>query len=333
MKLLIMQLIILVFLLIAIIVFLRENRAYKKEERISRYAINPITKHDDSIFDTLFNKYLDLVKRLRFIEKVYLFKLIAGMYEKYVSYGEKEKTQAIDYVIHKLFISLLFVTITVVSLAVQGKVANVIQIVLSFIVGFFILDLYLIISKRRRVKKIENQMLRAVIIMNNAFKAGKSTIQAVEIASLELEEPLSQEFKKIYLDMKYGLEIDAVFERFARRINIPSARYISSSLTILNKTGGNIVNVFSSIERTLFDKKKLEEDLKNSTASSKLVVIILALMPIVLVSVIASLNKEYFNPLFSSFLGYIILSLIILIFVGYIYALIRVAKVVIINEK
>ena len=38
--------------------------------------------------------------------------------------------------------------------------------------------------------------------------------------------------------------------------------YLSSSLTILNRTGGNIVAVFDSIEKTLFDKKKLKEELK-----------------------------------------------------------------------
>ena len=49
--------------------------------------------------------------------------------------------------------------------------------------------------------------------------------------------------------MKYGLSVDTVFERFARRVKLQEAVYVSSSLTVLNKTGGNIVEVFSSIEK------------------------------------------------------------------------------------
>ena len=120
--------------------------------------------------------------------------------------------------------------------------------------------------------------------MNNCFKAGKSTLQALKVASDELPYPLGDEFKKMYLDMKYGLSIDTVFERFARRVNIDEAIYLSSSLTILNKTGGNIVEVFSSIERTLFDKKKLKEEMKNISAALKVVVIILSIIPIILFS-------------------------------------------------
>ena len=65
----------------------------------------------------------------------------------------------------------------------------------------------------------------------------------------------------MHQEMKYGLSVDVVFDRFAKRMNLEEAEYLSSSLTILNRTGGNIVAVFNSIEKTLFDKKKLNEEL------------------------------------------------------------------------
>ena len=135
---------------------------------------------------------------------------------------------------------------------------SIYELIINYFIGYYLLDIYLFFDYKRQIRLIENELLRAIIIMNNAFKAGKSTLQAVEIASLELPEPICDEFKKMYLDMKYGLSVDTVFERFAKRVNLEEAVYLSSSLTILNKTGGNIVEVFSSIERTLFDKKKIK---------------------------------------------------------------------------
>ena len=217
--------------------------------------------------------------------------------------------------------------LTIISVNLQGKFVTLFQLVVSFIIGFYILDIYLVISNRINKKKIENDMLRAIIIMNNAFKSGKSTIQAVEIASKKLPKPISIEFERIYGEMKYGLSIDTVFNRFAKRVNIEEAEYLSSSLTILNRTGGNIVAVFDSIEKTLFDKKKLKEDLKNSTTVSKLVVKILLFVPIIFVLIIYLLNPSYFKPFFESSLGYVLLLIILIMFIIYAYLLDKIVKV------
>ena len=82
-------------------------------------------------------------------------------------------------------------------------------------------------------------------------------MQAIETVKNELEGPIALEFQKISLDISYGLSLDTVFNRFYNRVQVEDAKYIASSLTLLNKTGGNIVKVFSMIEKSFFDKKKL----------------------------------------------------------------------------
>ena len=163
--------------------------------------------------------------------------------------------------------------------------------------------------------------------MNNAFKSGKSTVQAVEIASKKLPKPIGYEFEKINEEMKYGLSIDTVFDRFAKRVGTEEALYLSSSLTILNKTGGNIIAVFDSIEKTLIDKMKLKEELKNLTVVSKLVVRILLVVPILFVLIIYLLNPDYFDPFFQSSVGYIMLISIFVMFIIYAYLLSKIVEV------
>lgn len=315
--------VILIFAFIAIItLFIRINNAYKLEKRIAKYSVR-YKNNDLALVDKVFRKYLLFVKGQR--KKIRkLFPTLTKMYDKY-SVGSVYKAE--DYITHKLFISLVFIILTIISMSIQGKFVTLLQIIISLLIGFYILDIYLIIVSKINKKKIENDMLRAIIIMNNAFKSGKSTIQAVEIASKKLPKPIGYEFERIYEEMKYGLSIDAVFNRFAKRVNIEEAEYLSSSLTILNKTGGNIVAVFDSIEKTLFDKKKLKEDLKNSTTVSKLVVRILLFVPIIFVGIIYLLNPAYFNPFFDSPLGYLLLVIIILMFIIYAYLLDRIVKV------
>jgi len=317
--------VVLIFSFISIItIFLRFNNAVKLEKRIAKYSVK-YNKNifDLSFFDKFFQKYLFFVKKQRKKVKK-LFPSLVKKYDKYAIVGD---FKAVDYVIHKIVISMLFGLLALITIGLQGKLVSIFQLLFSMLFGFYVIDISLYIEKKINKKKIENDMLRAIIIMNNAFKSGKSTIQAVEIASKKLPKPLGNEFKKIYEEMKYGLSIDMVFDRFAKRVDIEEAKYLSSSLTILNKTGGNIVAVFNSIEKTLFDKKKLKEELKNSTTVSNLVVKILLFVPIIFILIIYFLNPNYFEPFFASPLGYLLLGIIIVMFIIYAYLLEKIAKV------
>lgn len=316
------RILLIVVAVILVILLLKLYKAIRFERRIARYSLEMYDSYELSYSDKLLEKYKKMVSRF---QNNKILTKYSSKYEKYIPVGESIK--AVQFIINKLVIACCFVALIIISYIIQGKLVGFIPFLLYFILGYYLYDVFLVVSKRRRKAKIKNDMLRAVIVMNNAFKAGKSTLQAVEIASRDLPQPIAREFKKIYQDMSYGLSVDVAFMRFAKRIQLEEATYIASSLTILNKTGGNIINVFSSIERTLFDKKKLESDLKNSAAASNLVVKVLMVIPILFVILIYVVSPGYFEPLFASTLGYIILFIIWLMFVIYIYLLNKIMKV------
>ena len=169
-------------------------------------------------------------------------------------------------------------------------------------------------------------MLKAIIIMNNSFKSGLSIMQAIYMVSDELEGPISDEFRKMYIDISFGLDMDMVFERFAKRVNTEEARYITTSLSVLNKTGGNIVQVFASVERNAFTRKKLKEELGALASSAKAIYRILVAIPPLLSGIILLLNPNYFKPLFNTTIGMCILLLILFIYIAYIIIIKRIVE-------
>ena len=324
--LLFIRLILIIIVVIIIDFILKLNKAMKIDRRVSRYSTSSIIDDDNSIGDIIYRKYNRIIRKFRKNAKKYnLLNKESLKYDKYVSVGETK--QLIDFIIIKLFIGICFVLLIIVSLAINGKVISFLGMIIGFVVGYYIYDIYLYFSIKRRRNKIKNDMFRAVIIMNNAFKAGKSVLQAVEIASNDLPKPISIEFKRIYQDLVFGLSSEVAFTRFFKRVNLEEAKYLSSSLTILSKTGGNIVAVFNSIEKTLFDRKKLEEDLKNSTGASNLIVKVLMGIPFIFVFIIYILSPTYFNPLFDSVLGYFLIFIIVIMFSIYVYLLNKIMKV------
>ena len=321
--------IVLVIILFVIIVYvIRISKANRKAKRISRYSIEPVVNNYSSYSDRILNNYYKFIKKMRvYIKKSFYLKKSAKKYEKYVSYNNHNVIEGVDFITTKFVIAIVFTVFTTFSQVFSKRLLNSFDFVINFVIGYFILDIYLHFSYKKKKKKMATDLLRAVIVMNNAFKSGKSTLQAIKITSDELEGPLKDEFKKMYLDMKYGLSVDTVFDRFAKRVGIDEAVYLSSSLTILNKTGGNIVEVFSSIERTLFDKKKLDEELKNISSVPKMIVKVLIAVPIIFAIVIYFLDPTFFAPLFDSVLGYMIVGILLIMFIIYILLLMRVLRI------
>lgn len=324
---LIIEIVIVMILFIIITLSVKLVISKKKVKRVSFYAMEPI--HDNSIplTDRLIKVYFSLLSKCRkYIKRVDYFNRKARKYDKYIKYKHRDNITSIDFITNKLVIMVLFLILAIIS-SIFTTGINLFALVIDAIIGWYLLDIFLVIYYKRQTKLIENELLRSIIVMNNAFKSGKSTLQALKIASLELPEPISDEFKKMYLDMKYGLSVDTVFDRFAKRVNLEEATFLSSSLTILNKTGGNIVLVFSSIERTLFDKKKLNEELKNISAGPNMIIKVLFIIPIIFTLIIYILNPEYFNPLFESTLGYMIVGIIVVMFIIYVLLLKRITKI------
>lgn len=328
MNIFIIQTIIMVLLAFIIFYLILYNNSLKLEKRISKYSIESIKNDSVSLFDLIYNEYKKLIDYLtKMFNKSVIIKKYASKYNKYITYENDKDIVAMDYVSNKVLICILFILIIIFARIIEGIFPSFIDLLISSLLGFFSIDIYFKFYDYIKKKQIEQDLLNAIIIMNNAFRSGRSTMQAIEIVAKELKGPISQEFKKMHLEISYGLSLDVVFERFSKRIESEEVSYITSSLSILNKTGGNIIKVFSSIEKMLFNKRKLKQEMKSLTSSANMISKILLIMPFVFVAVISLLNPTYFTPLFNTSLGNILLIIIVIIYALYAFIVNKIMKV------
>lgn len=322
---LIIQALLIITLLYFMINLLKLSRVMRLEKRINRYAINTLNDNDISFFDEvyiLFNKYKKFLSRR--LGKSSFFTKTSKRYEKYVLDNE---TKAMDFVAAKVMLALTFLIIVIISNAFWNRLVDIYQVSLSLLIGYYIYDIFLIFREKNKTKNIENDLLRAITIMNNSFKSGKSIIQAIYIVSNEVDGEIKNEFKKMYIDLTYGLSLEVVFKRFSNRVNIEEVKYMTTSLIILNKTGGNIVNVFATIEKNFFTRRKLKQEMKSIAASAGFMFKMLAVMPLLIILMIVILNPTYFTPLFETPIGLLISLLILVIYLSYIFVVKKIMKV------
>ena len=129
--------------------------------------------------------------------------------------------------------------------------------------------------------------------------------------------PLKEEFDKMNLDLKFGLDLETVFERFSHRVPTEDVNYITTSLIILNRTGGDISTIFESIEANFLERRKLIQELKATTASANAIFKILVSLPFIIVLIIHIFNRTYFEAFFKSPIGYLLLFLTIALYLIY----------------
>ena len=300
----------------------------KLEKRFSKFSIPILEKKELSVTDKIILSLKENIQKLsKTLYKLKIFNDYSKKYEKYLDNSKIIRDDPMDYISIKVLSGLGIVILMFVSCILASQTINFFKILASFLMGFFILDAVLISNERYRKKQIEKEMLKAIIIMNNSFKSGLSIMQAIYMVSNELDGPISEEFKKMYIDLSFGLNMEVVFERFTNRIDTKEARYITTSLNVLNKTGGNIVQVFASVERNSFTRKKLEEELGALAASSSAIFKILVVIPVLLFATVFALNPAYLIPLFLNPVGWFLLTLMLLIYIVYIIVIRKVMKV------
>ena len=321
--------IILILIPIAVAIYLlRLSKTLRLEKRLSLFAITSNKDHEVSFFDKVGFYIWEFI---RFVSK--LFKKSTSLrkygekYEKFIPYEERNQKEGIYYVTIKLGCTFIVFVLGIITLIMHYHDFDFMILLVILIITFFLPDIFLNLNFNRKRKRIEEDLLKAIIIMNNAFSSGKSIIQAIEMVKLELDGPIQDEFEKIYLDISYGLSLDVVFNRFYERVKLNDAKYITTCLTLLNKTGGDIVRVFSRLEKSILDQKNLRNELYSLTSSSRFVFHFLAILPFVFVLIIFVLNPTYFTPFFASSLGFVILMVILALYIFYIWIIRKLLEV------
>ena len=325
----IIQAVCLIIIFALIIRIIKLFRVVKLEERLDPYVIRPLKNDTLSTSEKLrkiYGQFLNLFTSK--LKKSVVATKYAKKLEKYTPVSGVHKN-GYDILSGKIIIACALTVMAITIKAFQFKLLGSMETLGVFVLGFFVLDIYLFAKYKVFRWNLESDFTAAITIMNNSFKSGRSISQAIDIVSTEVGGVIGGEFKRMSLELIYGLDIEQVFKRFAKRVELEEASYLTASLTILSKTGGDIIKVFSSIERSLFDKRKLRLELKSLTSGSRIIVYILLGIPFFFVLIISFISPGYFLPFITTDIGRILLLFMIIYYIIFVVVVRKIMKVVI----
>lgn len=161
--------------------------------------------------------------------------------------------------------------------------------------------------RKRREKKIGEQLVDGVCMLANCLKAGLSLQQAFLMLSKDGPSPLKEDMFAVVGRIKSGESLENSLVEWRNKTRIDDVEILVESILILRQTGGNLVETFSIIAETIRERQKVSGKIGVLTAQGVLQAVIILLLPPALITGLYFVASWYIGPLFTTPLGWLLL--------------------------
>jgi Flp pilus assembly protein TadB len=170
-------------------------------------------------------------------------------------------------------------------------------------------------AQERAASRFDDQLVDVAFAFRNSLKAGLGLQQTMQMIANDFRPPASDQFRMVVREIQVGASIEEGLHHLVERVPNNDLKMMVDSIDILRQTGGNMVETFEGVAETLKNRKKVEGKIKTLTAQGRYQTIMLCAMPFVMLLILYFLNREYVQPFFSTFLGWLMLSVVVLLVV------------------
>lgn len=125
-----------------------------------------------------------------------------------------------------------------------------------------------------------SQLTDALVAIASASRAGRSLLQAIELAADESPDPLGRELRAIVERVRLGSPIEEALEGWASARPTPEVRLTVGVLRMHRAVGGTVAPALENLARTMRERRSAARELRSLTAQARLSSAILGLLPL-----------------------------------------------------
>ncbi len=176
-------------------------------------------------------------------------------------------------------------------------------------IGLFGPRYYLKMQWQERVEGINKQVEEAMIYMANSFKANPSLPEAIKDVTQSMGPPISEELGVLIREYQLGTPLDQALVNLQKRMPARNLQLAVSAIRVGRSVGGDIPSILEDISDTIRESYRLEREIDKQTAQGKMQAWVMGLIPMLFMGVIYWFDPTMVQPLFETFVGYIILAI------------------------
>ena len=169
--------------------------------------------------------------------------------------------------------------------------------------GYMIAPFYLQLLRRRRLAKIENQLVEFLPMIASALRSGFAFQQGIELAAQQLDPPLGDELTILLDDTNLGATMEEGLVQMGERVGSTDLDMMITAVLIQRVTGGNLSEVLDRAAETLRERERVRGDLQSLTAAPRLTGLILSIYPAAIGLLLMFMNPSLYSVMFTETAG------------------------------
>lgn len=171
-------------------------------------------------------------------------------------------------------------------------------------------------ARESRVFEIEGQIDSWLLILSNALRASPSLGDSLASSASLARGPLAEELDLMLKETRLGIPIDQALSEMGRRVGSRILTGAIANLMIARQTGGDLSRTLEASAAALREMQRLEGVVRTRTAEGKSQAYVMGVMPFALVGMIHLLDDQFLVPLVTHPIGWGVLALAVLLWLG-----------------
>lgn len=221
-----------------------------------------------------------------------------------------------------LFIATLFLGSLMGWLFYEHYIGNLIAILIVF--------QYMGNYKNFKKNRINRMVKEEFIIINSMLLSELEGGVSLEKSILNIDKRIMQdaglnikimrdELKKWLFKIENGYILEDLIREFTLQLDDITLIQYSSVLKMSRSQGANLLDVIGITNRVLREKSQMLKEVEVLVSEKKLEQVIMSILPFIMLFMLKTISYEFISPLYETFIGRIVMTILLVTFIGCYY--------------
>jgi tight adherence protein B len=238
-----------------------------------------------------------------------LMRRLRADFERRVERQLREQFIAIDS--SRLWVLQCMASLGVATL-VAGLSQSAIAVVLAAVCAAAIPRILIRHLQALRRERLRRQIPDALMLMAGAMRAGSGVSVAMARAASASPSPARPHLERVLGDLRLGTSMAEALHSFERRAGVEEVTLIATAIRVGSETGGPLAATLESLADAIRRRLAIESRIRALTAQGRLQAWVMALLPAVVLALLAVVDPPSFNEIIFTQGGRIVLAAVVI---------------------
>ena len=199
----------------------------------------------------------------------------------------------------------------------------------SIIAWFLMLPLFVLSLKekgiqlcQKRKRKLELEFRDVILSVSSNLQAGYSVENAFREAYKDIvllygtESVMAAEMRLIFRKLSNNEQLESALLNLAKRSDVQDIRDFADIFSIAKRGGGDMRTIIANTAAIIGDKQEVRREIETVVSEKKLEQQIMKYIPFFIIFYISLTTKGYFESLYHNLLGWIVMTVALLIYMA-----------------